>query len=270
MDVDASCPVLTLKTEVIEDASPERAEAGPERVAREDDALEEEGEDDDDDDDNDDKEDKDESEEEKEDDEEEEGDQEEGDGNFEDEESLFSEDSDDDRTWMPERTKPREKVGKVIRLRHSHHREKEESSAASSGRFICKICQITFYKKMSYEQHMRSSKVIHEDLRKREKCRELCCADCSIVFTDRSSYAKHMDSQHKNKVFYCEKCDAYLQSESAFKSHNSKLHLERRERAFYCRECDQIFKCKVLHSQHIVSHRLWSGEGPGFQVSKRV
>ena len=56
-----------------------------------------------------------------------------------------------------------------------------------------------------------------------------------------------------------------LQSESAFKSHNSKLHLERREKSYYCRECDETFSCLIKHSLHIVIHRTWTQEEMGMQ-----
>ena len=56
-----------------------------------------------------------------------------------------------------------------------------------------------------------------------------------------------------------------FQSESAFKSHNSKLHLERREKSYYCRECDDTFTCLVKHSLHIVVHRTWTQEEMGMQ-----
>ena len=56
-----------------------------------------------------------------------------------------------------------------------------------------------------------------------------------------------------------------FQSESAFKSHNSKLHLERREKTYYCRECDETFTCLVKHSLHIVIHRTWTQEEMGMQ-----
>ena len=103
-------------------------------------------------------------------------------------------------------------------------------------------------------------------------------------------------SESAGNPFYCQKCNVYLkvsyignyilipincklnikknvtfnskfnfyfffQSESAFKSHNSKLHLERREKTYYCRECDETFTCLVKHSLHIVVHRTWTQEG---------
>ena len=55
-----------------------------------------------------------------------------------------------------------------------------------------------------------------------------------------------MDDPH-----YCELCNVVLKSESAYKSHFSKLHLERRTRIFYCRECGEIFHCKHDHQEHI-------------------
>ena len=61
-------------------------------------------------------------------------------------------------------------------------------------------------------------------------------------------YKEHskLDDPH-----YCDLCHVVLKSESAYKSHYSKLHLERRTRVFYCRECGDIFKCKVDHQHHI-------------------
>ena len=61
------------------------------------------------------------------------------------------------------------------------------------------------------------------------------------------------------------KISCLFQSESAFKSHNSKLHLERREKSYYCRECDETFSCLVKHSLHIVIHRTWTQEEMGMQ-----
>ena len=60
--------------------------------------------------------------------------------------------------------------------------------------------------------------------------------------------------EHKigdDNPFFCSLCNVLLKNESAFKSHHSKLHLERRNKTFYCRECDQIFHCKLKHQEHI-------------------
>ena len=71
----------------------------------------------------------------------------------------------------------------------------------------------------------------------------------------------------QQRAFHCDKCDVYLKNESAFKSHNSKLHLQRSERTFYCRVCDKIFGCRVEHRAHIRTHRIWKDE-PGLQVMR--
>ena len=86
-------------------------------------------------------------------------------------------------------------------------------------------------------------------------------------FQDRVSYQRHMAEEHSSgdHPFFCQKCSVYLKCEAAFKSHNSKLHLERRDKLFYCRECDETFGCKLKHSRHIVTHRTWSSDESGMQ-----
>jgi len=138
----------------------------------------------------------------------------------------------------------------------------------TGGSYFCSICQISFYKRTSYLQHMRSSKKAHKDLARgvstveeedEDACpSEFACVECREVFRDRAALLRHINAEHnaKRKSFYCVICDVFLKNEAAFKSHNSKLHLERSARAFYCRECDGSFSCLLLHQEHIKTHRL--------------
>ena len=84
---------------------------------------------------------------------------------------------------------------------------------------------------------------------------------------DRVSYQRHMAEEHSSgeHPFFCQICNVYLKCEAAFKSHNSKLHLERRAKMFYCRQCDETFSCKLRHTDHIATHRTWSDDDQGLQ-----
>ena len=223
---------------------------------------------------------------------------------------MFSEDSDDDRTWAPtpskssgdkrrsgrvapvkrdimkpDKKKKKNKTPKEPKLPKEKKQEKkkpkkknnkldsleEDKDALIDGggdnlHYFCKLCQITFYKHSSYKQHMRTGKKTHAEIEARNKGEEYECSDCCIAFMDKKAQIKHMADFHKNP-FYCAKCDVQLKSESSFKSHNSKLHLERREKTYYCRECDETFSCWVKQQKHIKTHRLWSGQDPGMQVN---
>lgn len=199
----------------------------------------------------------------------------------EEEDSLFSEDSDDDRTWMPEATKsPNAKKDRPVRSKKrkaSQVGTTEEGGSSRSDRpgkegtehYFCKICKISFYKNSSYKQHMHSSQKAHKEALERSKDdeEEFECSDCCIAFQNREARAKHMSTEHASgkDANYCQICQVQLKNESAFKSHNSKMHLERSNRMYYCRECDATFLCKILHQTHIKTHRLWSGEAPGLQ-----
>ena len=84
---------------------------------------------------------------------------------------------------------------------------------------------------------------------------------------DRVTYQRHMAEEHcsGDHPFYCQICSVYLKCEAAFKSHNSKLHLERRAKTYYCRQCDEIFSCKLRHFDHIATHRSWGDGEQGLQ-----
>lgn len=138
--------------------------------------------------------------------------------------------------------------------------------------FLCPICQISFYRETAYKHHMSSNvdfhKKIEEKNRNQKEEKEIfSCSKCSIVFKDRVSHRKHMAEEHSTgqHPFFCQMCNVYLKCEAAFKSHNSKLHLERRSRLFYCRECDDTFVCKVKHADHIAIHRTWPEGETGMQ-----
>ena len=100
-------------------------------------------------------------------------------------------------------------------------------------KFFCKLCRIGFLKETSYKYHMANNKEEHARIKTQKH---------------KPFYKEHskLDDPH-----YCDLCHVVLKSESAYKSHYSKLHLERRTRVFYCRECGDIFKCKVEHQHHI-------------------
>ena len=100
-------------------------------------------------------------------------------------------------------------------------------------KFFCKLCRIGFLKETSYKYHMANNKEEHARIKNQK---------------NKPFYKEHnkLDDPH-----YCDLCHVVLKSESAYKSHYSKLHLERRTRVFYCRECGDIFKCKVDHQRHI-------------------
>ena len=100
-------------------------------------------------------------------------------------------------------------------------------------KFFCKLCRIGFLKETSYKYHMANNKEDHARIKTQKR---------------KPFYKEHskLDDPH-----YCDLCHVVLKSESAYKSHYSKLHLERRTRVFYCRECGDIFKCKVEHQRHI-------------------
>ena len=168
-----------------------------------------------------------------------------------------------------------------------------EGAGGTDFHYFCKICQISFFKYTAFKHHVMNSVDLHKKLKKQEKKKkesemEYECSDCCIAFQDRKSHQAHMIEEHSDSVenpFYCQKCNVYLkvslsiiskmskisenifllQSESAFKSHNSKLHLERREKSYYCRECDETFSCLIKHSLHIVIHRTWTQEEMGMQ-----
>ena len=100
-------------------------------------------------------------------------------------------------------------------------------------KFFCKLCRIGFLKETSYKYHMANNKEEHTRIKNQK---------------NKPFYKEHnkLDNPH-----YCDLCHVVLKSESAYKSHYSKLHLERRTRVFYCRECGDIFTCKVEHQHHI-------------------
>ncbi len=141
----------------------------------------------------------------------------------EDIDGLFSDDSDDDRTWMPATSSTANKSKKNTRSkkrgrdpdkssddddddetamppppkapkRKKNAKAKDKTTNENNGNgklYFCQICQITFYKHASYRQHMRSSKKAHQDIKAKESSKlgpEIFeCIDCKIAFKDRAT-----------------------------------------------------------------------------------
>ena len=118
-------------------------------------------------------------------------------------------------------------------------------------KFYCKLCHIGFLKETSYKYHFANNIELHRKAKK-QKDNIRKCDDCGKKFTNDKEFRKHLYNEHKvDDPFYCKLCNIILKNESAYKSHHSKLHLERRTKIFYCRECEDIFKCKIDHQDHI-------------------
>ena len=144
------------------------------------------------------------------------------------------------------------------------------------SKYYCKLCKISFYKLSSYLYHKNVSQELHNrtKLRLRQEREHTLdedeyyeCSDCCIAFSDRVNQQKHFAEVHftVDHPFHCKSCNIILKNESAFKSHNSKLHLERREKSYYCRECDETFACKLKHQRHILIHRPWNNDPKALQ-----
>ena len=132
--------------------------------------------------------------------------------------------------------------------------ESEDSGGREKGdqnsdeyKFFCKLCHIGFLKETSYKYHFANNVELHKKMKKTTGQKRKC-DDCGKSFVSDKLFRKHMYNDHKlDDPFYCKICNIILKNESAYKSHHSKLHLERRTKIFYCRECEDIFQCKLEH-----------------------
>ena len=129
--------------------------------------------------------------------------------------------------------------------------EKEEAEGHDEFKFYCKLCHIGFLKETSYKYHLANNIELHRKA-KSQKNTVKKCDDCGKTFKDDILFRKHLYNKHKvDDPHFCKLCNIVLKSESAYKSHYSKLHLERRTKIFYCRECGDIFYCRLEHQEHI-------------------
>ena len=118
-------------------------------------------------------------------------------------------------------------------------------------KYYCKLCHIGFLKETSYKYHLTNNVELHKKA-KTQKNKVKKCDECGKSFSNDNLFRKHMYKEHRmDDPHYCKICHIVLKSESAYKSHYSKLHLERRTKIFYCRECGDIFSCKLKHKEHI-------------------
>ena len=128
--------------------------------------------------------------------------------------------------------------------------EKEEDEGQDEFKYYCKLCHIGFLKETSYKYHLANNIELHRKAKSQKNILKRC--ECGKTFTDDILFRKHMYNKHKvDDPHFCKLCNIVLKSESAYKSHYSKLHLERRTKIFYCRECGDIFYCKLEHQNHI-------------------
>ena len=132
--------------------------------------------------------------------------------------------------------------------------ETEEVEGQDEFKYYCKLCHIGFLKETSFKYHIANNIELHRKA-KNQKNTLKKCDDCGKTFKDDILFRKHMYNTHKvDDPHFCKLCNIVLKSESAYKSHYSKLHLERRTKILYCRECGDIFYCKLEHQEHIRSH----------------
>ena len=127
----------------------------------------------------------------------------------------------------------------------------KNTSEEDEYKYYCKLCHIGFLKESSYKYHLANNLEEHNKM-KNQKNKVKKCGECGKSFKGDHQFRKHLYKEHKvGDPHYCKLCNIVLKSESAYRSHYSKLHLERRTKIFYCRECGDIFNCKVDHQEHI-------------------
>ncbi|XP_023342354.1 uncharacterized protein LOC111712076 isoform X3 [Eurytemora carolleeae] len=149
-----------------------------------------------------------------------------------------------------------------------HGISKQEDKGKKVGeddfKYFCQLCHIGFLKDSSYRHHMSNYLEIHKEMQNKVG-EKRSCEECSEEFQDDREYRQHLHTSHsENEYFFCDLCNVVLKNEAAYKSHHSKLHLERRKKVWYCRECGQVYQCKYEHQEHIREHR--SSED-GFQCT---
>ena len=173
------------------------------------------------------------------------------------------------------RRKEAKRVRKEERLREAMQKKKEAVDLAilkdEPNRLTCNYCNIAFLTFSEYSSHMKNSAEKHKEVI--DSGKQFRCNECNEVFADVRERDKHKAETHDLPVkteasnpAYCEICDVDFGLPSAFKGHTIRLHLERTINLYYCRECEATFECKVVHREHIKTHRNWSGSVPGLQV----
>ncbi|XP_040577340.1 uncharacterized protein [Lepeophtheirus salmonis] len=150
-----------------------------------------------------------------------------------------------------------------------------DNSSQIESKYICKLCKITFFKKSSYKLHKKTSLELHNRIKLRIRSQNQFeenddgwkCMDCYIAFKDSITMQKHMAEVHftAHHPFHCKSCNYIFKNQSAFKSHNSRMHVSRIDKVYYCRECDDTFACKLKHARHILIHRPWNGDPDALQ-----
>ena len=150
---------------------------------------------------------------------------------------------------------PLEETGDKVGEEEEESGGKGEEQCKDEGqdefKFFCKLCHIGFLKETSYKYHLANNIDLHKKA-KTEKNTVKKCEECGKTFKNDILFRKHLYNKHKvDDPHFCKLCNIVLKSESAYKSHYSKLHLERRTKIFYCRECGDIFYCRLEHQEHI-------------------
>ena len=156
----------------------------------------------------------------------------------------------DSRKSISEDTNEEREGGGNVEEEEPTNIEKEEDEGQDEFKYYCKLCHIGFLKETSYKYHLANNIELHRKAKSQKNTLKRC--ECGKTFTDDILFRKHMYNKHKvDDPHFCKLCNIVLKSESAYKSHYSKLHLERRTKIFYCRECGDIFYCKLEHQNHI-------------------
>ncbi|XP_027143476.1 putative transcription factor Ovo-like 1a [Larimichthys crocea] len=139
--------------------------------------------------------------------------------------------------------------------------QKQSSSQAITGEFVCQVCQKTFHHQRMLNRHVKC----HNETKRH------LCNFCGKGFNDTFDLKRHVRTHTGVRPYKCTLCDKAFTQRCSLESHMKKIHSvtqkyaykERRNKLYVCEECGHTAGTQDdllihLHSLHPDSHLLKS------------
>ncbi|TKS93027.1 putative transcription factor [Collichthys lucidus] len=139
--------------------------------------------------------------------------------------------------------------------------QKQSSSQAATGEFVCQVCQKTFHHQRMLNRHVKC----HNETKRH------LCNFCGKGFNDTFDLKRHVRTHTGVRPYKCTLCDKAFTQRCSLESHMKKIHSvtqkyaykERRNKLYVCEECGHTAGTQDdllihLHSLHPDSHLLKS------------
>ncbi|XP_041840464.1 putative transcription factor Ovo-like 1a [Melanotaenia boesemani] len=136
---------------------------------------------------------------------------------------------------MPAAPKPAPTPSEMVSMVTGSSGQTQNTSSATTGGFVCQICQKTFQYQRMLNRHIKC----HNDTKRH------LCTFCGKGFNDTFDLKRHVRTHTGVRPYKCTLCDKAFTQRCSLESHMKKIHSitlkyaykERRNKLYVCEEC---------------------------------